>query len=212
MAGSKPRNHAGRRFGRLVAVEMAGRTPQRSVLWACTCDCGNHCAVSADNLLTGNTRSCGCLADERRARFQPTHGQSSTRLHSLWCKVMERCYSASCRAFADYGGRGIVVAPEWHSFENFAADVGSRPLGTSLDRRDNDGPYSKENCRWATPTEQGRNKRTNRLLTLHGKTQCMSAWCEEFGLKAPTVSYRLNVYGWSVERALTTPVARRAAA
>lgn len=121
---------------------------------------------------------------------------------------MERCYCKTNAAYPRYGGRGIVVCDEWHDFTKFYADMGDRPAGRSLDRRDNDGPYSPENCRWATRTEQARNTRVNTILEFRGRKQCLQAWAEELGLKPATICRRMYVAGWSVDKALSTAVQR----
>ena len=107
-----------------------------------------------------------------------------------------------------YHGRGIKVCERWrgkNGFANFLADMGERPAGMTLDRKDNDGPYSPENCRWVTASQQSRNTRANRLITYDGRTQTVAAWAEEVGLKWATLGGRLDG-GWPVEKALkTTP-------
>jgi hypothetical protein len=111
-------------------------------------------------------------------------------------------------AYKWYGARGIKVYARWqNSFPNFLADMGSRPLNKSLERRNNDGDYTPENCYWATTIEQGRNRRDNHLFTFSGKTQCMAAWAEELGMHPQTLNSRV-VRKWSVERMLTQPVRR----
>ena len=110
------------------------------------------------------------------------------------------------KQYADYGGRGITVCPRWaRDFAAFFADMGPRPAGMSLDRKDNDGPYSPENCRWATPTQQLNNTRANRLVTFQGRTQTITEWARERGLRADTLTWRLEQPDWTVDEALTLP-------
>ena len=196
---------AGRRFGQLVVVRTVGRTRSRGLTWECRCDCGAMREIASTNLVSGNTSSCGCFGQLRRAEANTKHGMSETRIFGLWTQMMARCHCETNQAFDRYGGRGIFVSERWHLFENFYADMGDPPPDMTLDRRDNDGPYSPENCRWASRVEQGRNKRNNRLLTYRGEIRCMAEWCELLGLKTPTVCQRLNKRGWSVDRALSTP-------
>jgi hypothetical protein len=204
--GARFRDLAGQRFGRLVALEVVGRNTSRGMVWRCQCDCGCVSQHSSTGLVEGTTQSCGCYQQERRVECNTEHGMADTLIHGLWMSMMARCYTTTNEAYDRYGGRGIVVDERWHDFANFFADMGHRPEGKSLDRRDNNGPYSASNCRWATPTEQGRNMRTNRMLEFRGETRCMSEWCEILSLKTSTVCRRLNHFGWSVDRALATPV------
>jgi len=120
--------------------------------------------------------------------------------------MLSRCTSPTKREFPDYGGRGITVCVRWMEFPNFLADMGERPAGMTLDRIDNDKGYEPGNCRWATPKEQSRNTRANRMVEAFGRTQCLAAWAEECGLKWWTLYARLFVYRWPVEDALTRPV------
>jgi hypothetical protein len=107
-----------------------------------------------------------------------------------------------------YGGRGIYVCKRWQLFENFYADMGDKPKGASLDRIDNDGPYSPQNCRWASSKQQGRNRSTSRMLTYKGKTQTLVEWAEQLGVEYQTFCTR-SIRGWSDERIIETPAKKR---
>jgi hypothetical protein len=123
--------------------------------------------------------------------------------------MIQRCTNSNYTYYKDYGGRGIKVCDRWlNSFEDFLADMREAPKGLSLDRIDNNGDYTPENCRWATIKEQCNNTRCNHLLTYNGKTQSISQWANELGTKWITLYKRINTYGWSVDRALSTPVQR----
>jgi hypothetical protein len=132
--------------------------------------------------------------------------QQDPKLLQSWRSMRYRCANPSARYYHIYGGRGIKVCDRWlHSFENFALDMGARPTPRhTLDRIDVEGDYSPENCRWATPKEQGRNVRKNINVTIDGVTQCVSAWCEMFGVPATRTIARLH-RGWPIERALFDP-------
>jgi hypothetical protein len=114
---------------------------------------------------------------------------------------MTRCRNPHSQDYERYGGRGIVICERWNKFENFLADMGPRPSGHSIDRVNNDGNYEPGNCRWATNTQQIRNQSTNRIVTLHGRSQSVAAWAEECDIKADTVRHRLD-RGLSAEQAL----------
>jgi hypothetical protein len=119
--------------------------------------------------------------------------------------MRKRCTDLAHDNYALYGGRGIKVCDQWlGSFENFLADMGERPEGKFLERIDNNGNYEPSNCRWATRSEQARNRRTNHLITHNGVTQPLVAWAEQVGISRLTLRSRLRE-GWSTERALTEP-------
>lgn len=135
-----------------------------------------------------------------------SHLQSRSITYSSWRSMKRRCFEPSHPSYANYGGRGITVDPSWiDSFENFLRDVGERPSrGHSLERIDPDGNYTKDNCTWATATEQSRNRRSNMMITIGGETKALSAWCEEFDTSFFMVYQRIR-RGWPAELALKTP-------
>jgi hypothetical protein len=140
-------------------------------------------------------------------QFNAFHRMSRTRIYKLWVTMKGRCETPTYAAYRDYGGRGIAVCQRWsESFENFYADMGDRPEGCSLDRIDNDGPYSPENCRWATLKEQGCNKRNNRVVTCFGESKILADWRDDprCAVNFYTIRTRLS-RGWPDEKALTTP-------
>lgn len=192
----------GQKFKRLTVLGFAGRNTVSQ--WFCRCECGNITKVLGNGLKNGDTSSCGCLQKEQLT----THGYSlrngkESRTYITWQSMIARCKNPSNASFMDYGSRGIEVCSRWLKFENFLADMGERPKGKTLDRKENEKGYYKENCRWATPKEQANNRSTNVMLTHNGKTLNVAQWAEELGLKRTTVYARLKL-GWSIERALTT--------
>jgi hypothetical protein len=131
-------------------------------------------------------------------------GMRNSPEYRAWRSMKQRCFNPKCRSYRDYGARGITVCERWLVFENFYADMGSRPADMSLERDRNSGNYEPGNCRWATRTEQQRNTRQNKLLTYAGETHCTAEWALRTGIAHNTIYARLK-RGWSHERALTTP-------
>ena len=107
-----------------------------------------------------------------------THGMTNTRVFNVWVCMKQRCSNTRHKSYKDYGGRGIAVCERWLKFESFLADMGEPPRGFWLERDDNDKGYSKDNCRWASPKEQGNNKRSNKKIIINGVTKSLMQWCE----------------------------------
>lgn len=198
---AKREDLVGKVFGRLTVVAYS-HTTNKKVHWICQCACGACCAICASSLKEGNTTSCGCYQREKVT----THGMRDSSEYCVWGGMLSRCTNPSTANYSGYGGRGITVCPEWKSFEQFYADMGPRPSPKhSLDRIDNNGPYCKENCRWATIKEQCNNRRSSRMLTHNGEARTVSQWSEKLELNLSTLTSRLRL-GWSDEKAITTPV------
>ena len=161
---------AGKQFGRLTVVSEANRlrkpcgVPERR--WNCLCACGAETVVSQGHLTSGNTRSCGCLLKETRGLNNKTHGDTRSPEWVAWTAMRDRCEN-SRGAYEYHAGRGIRVCERWQDYQNFLSDMGRKPSPAhSLDRVDPNGDYEPSNCRWATRTEQNRNRR-NAIVVEH---------------------------------------------
>jgi hypothetical protein len=199
-------NLVGNRYGRWVVMSYAEQRNHYYAYWKCECDCGTNRVVSAYTLIKGESRSCGCLQSLLAGNRLRTHGYHKRAEYAVWRSMKARCLNPSTKVYKNYGGRGIGICFTWFdSFAAFIADMGPRPSAQhSLDRINNDGDYTASNCRWATRAEQGRNRRTNKILTHNGESLCLTDWAKRIGLNASTLFKRIEA-GWTVERAITTP-------
>ncbi|WP_462382226.1 hypothetical protein [Pseudomonas sp. Marseille-QA0892] len=199
----RPLDLTGHRFGMLVALSLHSRLKGQAV-WLCRCDCGVESKALLGNLRRGHTTSCGCQRSVATAQNKTRHAMHGTPTYRSWSSMLTRCINPANHKFADYGGRGIAVHETWKSFEGFYADMGERPSGTTLGRKDNDGNYEPGNCRWESAKQQGRNKRNTASFEHDGITATIPEHCERLGLNPSTVRTRIYTLGWPVAQALAT--------
>lgn len=183
---------SGQRYNRLTVVSRAGVDAHERATWLCRCDCSNELVVPWFRLRQGHTKSCGCLKAELARARVTTHGKSRSPTHNSWVGMIQRCGYTKHAEYQRYGGRGIKVCERWKSFENFLADMGERPSGTTIDRIDSDGDYEPANCRWATNSQQASNRRSSILIERDGRTQTVRAWCSELGINPDVIYGRLR--------------------
>lgn len=207
---SKLRDLHGLPFDRLTVVERGPNASRAQAQWWCECQCGTRCLVARSSLLSGLTRSCGCLRRETLRNVAYKHGLRDSPEYVAWSNMRRRCYDTKNTGFHRYGARGITVCEAWKgSFEAFYNDMGPRPSPQhSLERRNNNAEYSPENCCWRLKVEQQRNTSRNRRITLDGVTKCLAEWLEMLGIGASTYKQRIK-RGWSREQALLTPINTR---
>lgn len=205
----------GKKYGRLTVISFShlkiSSCPNSKAYmkyYLCKCDCGKEKIVIRGNLLSGKTLSCGCLQKERAIKATQLPDDRA-RLHKILSHMIFRCEDNRSNRYHRYGERGITVCDEWkndkEAFCKWALSNGYKP-GLTIDRIDNDKGYSPDNCRWVTTQEQSLNTSTNVNITYNGKTQTLKEWARELGIKNTTLHNRIHYYGWSIEKAFTTPV------
>lgn len=203
MRGAPALDLVGQKYGRLTVLSRAPNGTSNRVCWNAQCDCGTQKVVSSNSLRCGRTLSCGCLYRERvrdpKAKARK-HGMCFTPTWHSWNSMVQRCTLPSYTGYERYGGAGITVCDRWLEFAAFRADMGDRPAGTTIDRIDNSKGYAPGNCRWATPSQQSRNRSISKLVEYQGRVQCVAEWCEELGLPLGRTYRRLSA-GYTTERA-----------
>ena len=208
------KNLVGKKFGRLVVLKRTDSDKRGNSRWLCKCCCGKEKIILGFDLKRRHTKSCGCLSVEKTIKRLIKHSHckngKKTKTYISWYNMIQRCINPKNKDYPNYGGRGIIVCKRWMKFENFLEDMGEHPgKGYSIDRIDNDGNYCKENCRWANIKQQSRNKRNSIFITYKNKTQLLIEWAEEFNINYSTLCSRIFMRGWSIEKALTTPVRKK---
>lgn len=198
----------GTRFGKLVVVSQAISQVVGQTKWLCACDCGQTKEVYATHLKSGGTSSCGCGWREAQQRAKTTHGLSRSPTYISWQSMIARCHNSADPSFPAYGAAGIIVCDRWRrgdadrgGFECFLADMGLRPNGLTIERRDRTKGYEPGNCTWATRKQQAQNRSTNVYLTHEGVSLPAAEWARQTGVHKQTLSLRLK-RGWTTAQAL----------
>lgn len=197
----------GQRYGKLVVIGDAepkiNRDGSKRRMCLCKCDCGNTKIISFECLRSGDTKSCGCIAIEKRTK----HNNSGTRLYHIYMLMKDRCYNTNATGYGNYGGRGIRVCDEWlgeNGFDNFYKWAISNGYNDrlSIDRINNSGNYEPNNCRWTTSEQQNNNKRNNHVVNYKGISLTVSQWAKLTGISKGTIRERLKHPELSVEEVL----------
>lgn len=192
----------------MTVIQDTNERRNNGVVWICRCECGNVVKRTTGELNAGRRLSCGCIRTGATGAWK--NGKRE-RLYIIWCDIIQRCFDKNDPNYQRYGARGITICDEWRhnypAFREWALSNGYNEQLT-IDRIDNDGNYFPDNCRWTTAKVQCRNKSNNALITYCGETHCVSEWAEILGFKRSTLAERLR-RGWSVEKAMTTPLKRK---
>lgn len=190
----------GKKFNRLLVKERDFSKHGKRTYWKCQCDCGNITIVDGVKLKNGTAKSCGCLNEENRKKHiqkLTTHHLRNTRIYDIWISMRKRCENPNDRSYRWYGGRGISVCPEWLgengfiNFYNWAMANGYKE-NLTIDRKNVNGNYCPENCRWATMKEQANNTRRNIIIIYDGKEKTLEELCEQYNLKYGIMYYRIT--------------------
>lgn len=209
----KVKDITGLKSGKLEAIELS-HIDKYGAVWKCRCECGNVINVRSSSVVNGHSKSCGCLWTESMHKVHTKHGMCESRIYDIWRNMKARCDSSMSQSYRLYGGRGIKYQESWGEFINFKNDMYESYLthiethgetNTSIDGQDVNGNYTKENCNWKTNIEQSNNKRNNRYLEYNGETMSLTETARKYNLKDYQLYKRLKL-GWSLEKALTTPI------
>lgn len=198
--GSTFKDLSGKRFGRLLVLREF-ESDTGIIRWICRCDCGKEKDIAASSLGAGRSLSCGCLKNDVTSARMIIHGGVHTPEYQAWSSMRQRCLNPNNPQYCDYGGRGISICERWEVFETFLEDMGKRPAGLSIERKNNDGNYEPSNCVWATRTKQNRNTRRAYMVTHLGQTKCLTEWVEVLGKNYEKIRGRIRI-GWSFEEAI----------
>ena len=210
MTGWKMSEH-GIQDSRLTVIKQVGKDKNGNIKYLCECSCGTLFETIASSIFSGVCKSCGCLKSEvskKRLLLLKKHGLSQTRLYQTWYNMKRRCYNHKYREYENYGGRGIRICDEWlEDFVKFYEWAQSSGYNNSLtiDRKDVNGDYCPENCRWVTMRVQCNNKTDNHKITYNGETHTLSQWAEILDVNYHTLRSRINILGWDAKRAFETP-------
>lgn len=185
----------------LKEVEKSGAYRQ----FLCECECGKIGTYKLIQLTTGQTKSCGCLRKKTFVERNTFHDKSRSKLYKVWTAIKQRCDNKNCNVYHRYGGRGITICKEWYDFNKFDkwANENGYMEGLTIDRADNDGNYTPENCRWVKMKVQCRNKTTNVFIEFNGENLCIQDWANKLDIKFCTMLKRIR--NWDIEKAVTTP-------
>jgi len=203
-----PASYIGQTINSWTVTGVAEKRAYRAFV-TCKCVCGNVGEVRLYALITGRSKSCGCVQRETFKTMGVTHGKTHSKEYRTWADMRGRVTRKTSARWEQYGARGITCCERWEKFENFYADMGDKPSPEhSLDRIDPNGNYEPSNCRWATDETQRNNLRRTRLVTYKGRTQSAKLWADEIGVNYQTFLTRLQSGKFTDAQAIETPIGK----
>ena len=199
---------SGTKFGRLIPIKKCDGNGN---VWLCRCECGKEVKISANKLINGGKKSCGCLHKDIVSKLKLKHNKCNLRIYKIWANMKQRCTNHKNSRAKNYIDRGISLCKEWYDFISFyewAINNGYKDELT-IERVDVNRGYEPSNCIWITLERQAYNKTNTHWITYKGKTKSLTEWAIDLGIKKGTLKGRINSYGWDIEKALLTPVKKR---
>lgn len=208
---NKTKDITGQRFNSLTAIRFDHRDEHccdKPHYWLFKCDCGNKIVARKNAVTSGNTKRCAECSAKLASKQSTTHGGTGTRLYREWAGIIQRCTNPNDSSWERYGAVGITICDEWRSFEVFRdwAIKNGYSDDLTIDRINPIGNYEPSNCRWVSVREQANNKQATLWITYNGECMQLSYWADKLGINYHTLYDRLHRYGWTVEKAFTTPV------
>lgn len=201
----------GERFGKLL-ISQKHHVEEGRVYYLCDCDCGNTVIVQYSHLISGNTKSCGCLQKDLTSKRFTKHNNSTHPLYGVWTMMKQRCYNQNNKSYKNYGARGIKVCSEWKNdfdaFYKWSINNGYEHKLT-IERLNVDGDYCPSNCTWVTQEHQQNNRRNNIVIEFGGFVGTLSQWSIRTGIPYATLRKRIVDLGWDTYEALSIPVRKR---
>lgn len=198
----KAKDLTGQIFQHWSVLKMENSCKHGHRMYLCECVCGKRKILRGSMLLSGNSKSCGCAYPKSTTT---THGKSKSYTYKSWVAMKTRCLNFMDARFPHYGGKGVKICERWvDSFENFYADMGERPYGTTIDRIDSRGNYEPSNCRWATPMEQTLNRSETVWVDYKGERMCFTHLCKKYGVSRAMIKGRLKK-GMTLDEAIEMP-------
>lgn len=203
-------NLIGNRYDRLVVIEFSHINTHRVSCWKCRCDCGQERIVQSGILKRRNPQSCGCHSREMASRIHTVHGLSKSRYYRNYSNIMNRCYNPKDKKYKNYGARGIKICEEWRmdriSFVKWCELQEPIPKNFTLDRKNNEGDYGPDNCRFTSPAQQNRNYRKNIWVDIGGERLILKDAVAKYGkVRYKTTCHRISVLSWDPIKAILTP-------
>lgn len=198
----------GQKFGRLTVLARVWRVNTSAAYWLCRCDCGTLRVVYGTNLTKGLSKSCGCLQKEIVTECNSSHGLSHSRIYRIWSNIKTNCHNPNSPNYAYSGAKGVDVCDEWQKFDSFYewSMMNGYADDLVLGRINKNKGYSPDNCIWVTYKTDCNNRSYNNNIEFRGEVHTLKEWSEKLDIPRNTLWMRLNKYGWTIERTLTTKV------